>query len=104
LRLRIRRDAELELLQAARWYNLQRDGLGNEFLEEVDLALADIAESPRHWPLSTDRHDAEIRRALLTRFPYAIPFMIVGDEIIVLAIAHMSRKPGYWIGRADSAN
>ena len=41
----------------------------------------------------------EIRRALLTRFPYAIVFLIMSEEIRVLAVAHAKRRPGYWLNR-----
>jgi hypothetical protein len=38
----------------------------------------------------------DIHRALVAGFPYYLPFQILGDEILVVAIAHASRKPNYW--------
>ncbi len=45
--------------------------------------------------------DLVIRRARLSRFPYAVIFMALGTEIRVLAVAHAKRRPGYGLDRVD---
>jgi len=59
-------------------------------------AVADIAENPQRWPVI----QSDIRRRLIHRFPYALFYRVDHDEIVVLAIAHLHRRPVYWIGRA----
>lgn len=62
------RPAELELLDAAKYYELQATGLGSDFLDEVDLAIRDIRENPERWPVLRN----DMRRRLVRRFPYAL--------------------------------
>jgi len=66
-------EAREELLAAAEWYDDQRDGLGDEFLSAVDAALIQVATSPTAFP--RDPFDDRARRALLSRFPYAVVFV-----------------------------
>jgi hypothetical protein len=42
-----------------------------------------------------------VRRFLLPRFPFAVAYVIRGDDVLVLAIAHTRRRPGYWRGRTQ---
>jgi plasmid stabilization system protein ParE len=87
--------AEIELDQAIRWYRAQAPGLGDAFLIEV-LATADrIVRFPDAWhPL-----DEEVRRCRLSRFPYALIYTIDNGDILVLAVAHLHRRPNYWRDR-----
>lgn len=89
-RLVFRPQAESELLDARGWYEEQRPGLGGAFAAAVDTALAGIV---RH-PLASPRVHGETRRALVERFPYAVYFRVIGDELVVLAVMH-----GRWRGR-----
>jgi plasmid stabilization system protein ParE len=87
--------AEIELDQAIRWYGAQAPGLGDAFLIEV-LATADrIARFPESWhPL-----DEDVRRCRLSRFPYGLIYTIDNGDILVLAVAHLHRRPNYWRDR-----
>jgi plasmid stabilization system protein ParE len=87
--------AELELLDAAEWYESQVPGLGSQFLDRIEYALDEITERPEASPVV--RH--HIRRRLLARFPYCILYRISPHEIIVVAVMHLRRHPAYWIGR-----
>jgi hypothetical protein len=70
--------------------------LGSDFAVEVERALAVIGENPRAWPGWPDAsEELEIRRFLLSRFPFALAY-----RVIVLAVAHAKRRPGYWLSRA----
>jgi toxin ParE1/3/4 len=84
--------AELAATEAANWYNIKRDGLGNEFLLALEAKINAIRRSPSNFPLVYKN----IRRALLERFPYGIYFIIEDETIYVLAIQHTSRKPKIW--------
>jgi plasmid stabilization system protein ParE len=93
-------EATDELAEAAAWYRARRPGLELEFLAEFERVLPLIGDTPAAFPGLLDLPpDLAIRRALLPRFPYAVIFMDLGAEIRVLAVAHMKRRPGYWLGR-----
>lgn len=96
-RLVLRPQAEAELLDARDWYDDQRTELGGIFATEVDRALRGIVEAPLAYP----RVQGEMRRALVRRFPYAIYFQTMPDEIVVLAVIHGRRHPRRWQSRFD---
>jgi plasmid stabilization system protein ParE len=84
--------AEIELDQAVRWHELQVPGLGDAFLIEVLSAADRIARFPEAWhPLGEG-----VRRCRLTRFPYGLIYAVENGEIVVLAVAHLHRRPDYW--------
>jgi plasmid stabilization system protein ParE len=95
-------EAEDELYESAGWYNDQRPGLGDELLSEVERWIQAIDESPTIWPRcpGVPATDPVIRRALLDRFPFAIAYQAFKNKIVVLAIAHTSRRPKYWFRRS----
>jgi toxin ParE1/3/4 len=87
--------AELELNEAADWYQEHSDGLGLEFLGAVRAKIATLLEAPHRWRLVNGS-----RRVLLGRFPYAIVYREVSqDEVEIIAIAHYRRRPKYWTAR-----
>ncbi len=90
-------EAREELLAAAGWYEDQRAGLGDELLGAVDAVLVRVASSPAAFP--ADPFDDRARRALLSRFPYAIVFVLHDSTVRVVAFVHAKRLPGYWTNR-----
>ena len=94
-RLVLRPQAEAERLDARDWYEEQRPGLGGAFATEVDMVLGRIVQTPLAYP----RVQGETRRALVRRFPYAIYFHAVADEIVVLGVIHGRRHPRRWQSR-----
>lgn len=93
-------EAEEEFAAAARWYERERPGLGREFLASVDEAVLEVRERPGSFSLVPSiPQDLGVRRALVKRFPYAVVFLELADEIRVLAVAHGARRPGYWRDR-----
>jgi toxin ParE1/3/4 len=95
--LRFHRAARQELREAAHWYEARGDGLGAEFVSAVGACLARVSDKPAAFP--EVRRAPGIRRALLRRFPYAVVFLVDGDIITVLAVAHGRRRPLYWKAR-----
>lgn len=87
-RLIIRPWAKLDLADAALWYEQQRRGLGDEFLEAVKGRMTDVALHPGAFPIM---HRKDIRRALVDRFPYAIWFVDAANGVVVLGIIHSAR-------------
>jgi len=94
-RLVFRPEAESELLDARVWYEEQRIGLGRTFAAAVDSAIAAILQNPLAYP----RVHGDTRRALVQRFPYAVYFRPIADEIVVLAVMHGRRLPRRWRSR-----
>jgi hypothetical protein len=84
-----------KLDQAIQWYGAQAPGLGDVFLIEV-LSVADrIVRFPQAWhPLGKD-----VRRCRVSRFPYGLIYTIDNGDILVLAVAHLHRRPDYWRDR-----
>jgi len=87
--------AEQELFNAARYYEMQATGLGDDFLNKIDSAVQDISETPERWPVFR----LEVRRRLIHRFPYALLYRVDESEVVILATMHLHRHPSYWIGR-----
>lgn len=86
--------AEEDLERAFDYYQSQRSGLGLELLEEFRRGIDRALEFPAGW----SRMDQTYRRYRLHRFPYGIVYREPGstNEIVVVALMHMSQKPGYW--------
>lgn len=87
--------AEDEMTAAAHHYQAQSKGLGAEFLSEVERTIVAIASHPQAAPKVTK----DIRRRLLKRFPFGILYVSGSTEIVILAVMHLRRRPGYWVGR-----
>jgi plasmid stabilization system protein ParE len=85
-----------EIDDAWDWYEQRRPGLGGDFLDEVQRGLAAIRANPALYGFA----DADVREALLSRFPYAIYYRVLADRIRVLAVYHTSRDPSGWQSRA----
>lgn len=88
-----------ELDEAAAWYEARRAGLGFEFAAEIERVIASISTRPLSF--AAWKPQDPVRRALASRFPYAVFFDIEPDRVVVMAIAHSSRRPGYWGGRVS---
>ena len=93
-------EASAELEDAALWYERQRPGLGLEFVQAVDLALDQIAE----WPQIGRRvvgvpNEVPARKVPVKRFPYHVVYLDWEGALRILAFAHDSREPDYWLSR-----
>ena len=99
-RVRILEAAALEALEAAAWYEREQAGLGVDFEAAIQAAL-DVLEADI-TPLATMPGRAGRRgakRLMLRRFPFDVAVVARNSELIVIAFAHQSRRPGYWRGR-----
>lgn len=88
----LKTEAECDLAEAKAWYDEQRPGLGEEFLDEVDNALKLLSENPYLAAIAY----SDIRRALTKRFPYGVFYLLENDSIIILAVLHAKRDPAHW--------
>lgn len=86
---------ERELNDAAQYYELERPGLGASFISEVQRCTSAALEFPQSSAAVFD----SVRRLLCRRFPYALLYVVKKDEVRILAIMNLRRRPGYWVGR-----
>ncbi len=86
-----------EFSGAVEYYNTERPGLGFEFAAEVRNALNRIKKYPDSWPAVTDN----IRKCIINRFPFAALYHREDDRIVIVALMHMKRLPGYWKKRTE---
>jgi len=90
--------AELDAADAAVWYDDQRFGLGDEFLDELKDVLGRVQQAPEQAPrLEHYAGRRDVRRYLLKRFPYIVVFVCQPHEVIVVAVSHARRRPLYWL-------
>ena len=92
------RAAQAEHLDAVAFYEDRLPGLGGDYLAEFDAVMARVCATPGVFP-SVD--EADIRKASLKRFPFFVIYRFKAAKIVVLAVAHQRRHPGYWSGRVD---
>ncbi|WP_414545118.1 MULTISPECIES: type II toxin-antitoxin system RelE/ParE family toxin [Nostocaceae] len=84
-----------EYTEAVQYYAQQRAEIAQAFINAVENAVYQIRESPNRWNLV----DEDVRRCLTRKFPYGILYTIEQDYILILAVMHCSREPGYWKNR-----
>jgi toxin ParE1/3/4 len=90
-----RAEAEEEFDEAFDWYDSQRVGLGAAFAEEVEKVITRVAANPLMHSVML----ADIRKAVLRRFPYCVFYRPHPDRIEVIAVFHSSRDPALWQSR-----
>lgn len=90
--IRLLREAEEELRLAVQYYEEVEAGLGRALIAEVRRARDFIAE----YPLSSRIERSDIRVRSTVGFPYRIYYRVRPDEIVVVAIGHRRRRPGFW--------
>jgi plasmid stabilization system protein ParE len=85
-------EAERELHEAAARYESEVSELGLRFVDEIERVIRLLLEHPDLG----SRLDDELRHFVLRRFPFSVVYAVMKDVVLVLAIAHGSREPGYW--------
>ena len=91
----ISREAENDLAQARAWYEMQRAGLGAEFM----LCVEDVFERIKRMPLLHEMVHRGVHRTFTRRFPFAIYYRQEDDIVVVLAVIHSRRDPQHWRSR-----
>lgn len=103
LRSRYPPDARRELDEAVDGYEEAAVGLGGDLLDEVEAAVRDACRHPARWPLFPHVGPTwAVRRRVLRRFPYSVAWIVEPTEIVIVAVAHARRRPGYWLDRVDT--
>lgn len=87
--------AKRDVQKSYEWYEEQKPGLGDVFLERVEECLAAIRRSPKAFqPVAKDA-----RRAILKQFPYAVFYRIEGKAIFIYSVFHCLQDPKKWLDR-----
>ncbi len=69
-----------ELIDSAEYYEARAELLGESFLDEIELAVADVSESPERWPYFL----LNCRRRLIDRFPYSVVYLVEASRIVLI--------------------
>lgn len=85
-------EALIEYAEAVKYYTEQRVEVAQAFIDAIEDAIYRIRESPARYAVI----DEDVRRCMARRFPYGILYTIEQDYILILAVMHCSREPGYW--------
>jgi plasmid stabilization system protein ParE len=91
-------EAELELHEAATYYEVSVAGLGRRFGDEVARVVELVLEHPEMGA----KLDKNLRHFVLARFPFSVVYSFTRDLVYIVAIAHGSREPDYWKQRRRS--
>ncbi len=93
--VRFLEEAAEELKAATEFYDEEAPGLGRILVLEVQKLTESIVDNP----YIGSRVRPNIRRRALRRFPYYILYSIEANDVLVVAVAHHRRAPGYWEDR-----
>jgi len=92
-------EAAFEFEEAVRYYRARGRVLGDRFAAEVRFAIHRILETPERWRVL----EQDVRRCVVRVFPYSILYTIERDRVLIVAVMHGKRQPGYWRYRVGSA-
>ncbi len=90
--------AQEEAEAAARYYAERNQRAAVAFTVELDAAVREIERAPHAFP----EHTHGTRRVLLHSFPFSVVYRFDDTHVLIVAIAHGSRRPGYWAGREST--
>jgi plasmid stabilization system protein ParE len=90
--------ARQELDDATHYYEIEYQGLGKRFRDEVRKAAKRISKYPAAWSLE----HCEVRKCILHKFPYKLLYSIESNHVFIIAVAHQHRKPDYWIEKNEA--
>lgn len=98
MRYKFHPEALEEFRQASLHYAAREPALALRFVEAVEEAIRRILEAPERWRVL----DEDVRRCLTHIFPYGILYTIEPKFILIVAVMHCSREPGYWKRRVQT--
>jgi len=87
--------AAQEVESTYEWYAARDVSAAHGFREELRQAVDAVLASPQTWP----RYGSRARRYVFPRYPFSLIYVVRGDGIEVVAVAHGRRRPGYWRSR-----
>lgn len=97
MRVRLHPEARAEIRAARKWYDERSPLTATAFAHAVDNAISRIVQAPDQYPFRYCR----TRQFVLQRFPFNLFYFVIDSEIVVVAVAHQKRRPGYWAARVS---
>lgn len=94
---RFHREARVEYRAALAWYAARSLDAADGFDDAITHGIRGIRELPQAWPMWPGRPD--VRARVVRRYPYSIVYVVRGPTIVIIAVAHHRRRPGYWMDR-----
>jgi len=95
MKSRFHEAADAELTEAIQYYDAEAPGLGDRFLAAVKAATLRIEQYPEIAPVI----DEGVRAKVVLNFPYRLMYVVDSGELFIVAVAHGSKRPGYWADR-----
>jgi toxin ParE1/3/4 len=92
-RLRVHPAADREATAATTWYRDRSEDAAIDFARAVREGVQAVRQRPARWPRW---QRSEVRRKVLRRFPFSIFYLVEPEGVVIVAIAHHKRRPGYW--------
>lgn len=86
-------------MRAIAWHAVKRPGLGEQFVSAVEAAIQRALEAPE----TGSPHLYGTRRMLVDRFHYDVIYITREPLVVIVAVAHQRRRPGYWRKRLNEA-
>ncbi|MBN2611217.1 MAG: type II toxin-antitoxin system RelE/ParE family toxin [Bacteroidales bacterium] len=88
-----RKEAQQDILEAIKWYEKRRVGLGDELFIAIENEKHFIEQNPYHY----EEKYKGIRKAITKRFPYILYYRIeLNNQVLIYAVLHMKRNPQQW--------
>jgi toxin ParE1/3/4 len=84
--------ADEELAEAVRYYTAIDPELGVRFYREIERLIEDVCAYPQRYR----QIDPPLRRRISAEFPYALIYLEKPDDVLIVAVMHLKRRPGYW--------
>ena len=94
----IRPEAEFDLKESFSWYEDKREGLGHDFLLQIDAGFKQLERNP----FICQQEYKVARKLLIRRFPYKIIYIVEKESIFILAVIHGKRSSDLIINRVDN--
>ena len=85
-------EADIELEETVFFYEKRSEGLGEDLLDDFERTIERILSNPTRYR----KIKGNIRQLRLQRFPFNIVYEIHKNDIYILALAHVRRRPFYW--------
>ena len=95
--VRFHAEAKAEVAQETVYYREISTALAARFVRAIEHAVAIASE----FPAMGSPYQHGTRRVFARRFPFSVVYLDRPDEVLVVAVAHFSRKPGYWKSRSS---
>ena len=96
-RVQVRISARAEIIRAYEWYEARDRDIAERFLQALANVQVRLVDHPELGPVWRKRRvGPAVRKLVLRRFPFVVFYLLEGEVIDIVAVAHARRRPGYW--------